>query len=666
MRIRTVVLPMLRGAVAVIALLATSRLHAQCSDGAPPPCRQAVAPRTVPVDANRVAVIPFRVTAADSLLGEGFAELLAQEFTGVGGPRSIDMSTTLSAWRRAGGGLRAPLPLDSAMLLARRVGAGILLQGSITGLAGRLSITAAMVNSATAAPIGEPARTAGSVDSVESLLRQVAASLLGVGASERVLKSARLSKSPAALRSYLEGLAQWRRGHIIEAARSFEASVAADATFGSALYQRWLMGQAYSGGGLLSEGWRPRVRARVDLLTPRERRVFEAFDGGGQPRPRMQAFSERRRAAEELGDSPDAWFLVGDYVFHFGNAVVGPDSVVPLARQFFSLAVALDTQPVFLFHLSELAINARDTALMRHLIGAYSGIEGEERWIHRWVLAAALKDDPMMESLRRAGPPRTWTNTTLFALGAALDTRIPIAAYEEAGKLLSDYGPKRALTGLIRNAQVARGRMTAAGSLRLPTTIDNVMDAAAFAVTGDAIDTLLINALGANALPDTSIEAGRQCLRARLAIERRVAVANLETIRLEPRCRSALRALDAFNRGTLTDSALARLDTLVTIGNVNIFMGFEHRVLSRIYEARGDTARAVRAIQYYPRDYGGAWSAPTQREAGRLFLMAKDTARAIAAYERYLELRTEAQPPIIAERDSIRALVGRLTRRVVP
>src|SRR5262245_14443374 len=201
-------------AVAVLTLvLVSARLDAQCNDGTAPVnsvCRNgatAPAPRPVPIDPNRVAVLPFRVTTADSLLGEGFAELLAQEFTGEGGPRAVDMSSVLSSWRRTGAGLRAPLSLDSAMLLARRLGAGILLQGNIVGLSGRLSVSASMINSSSGAPVGTTARTSGSVDSVEALLRQTAAGLLGGAASERVSKSTRLSKNPTALRFYLEGLA---------------------------------------------------------------------------------------------------------------------------------------------------------------------------------------------------------------------------------------------------------------------------------------------------------------------------------------------------------------------------------------------------------------------------------------------------------------------------
>src|SRR5262245_53955376 len=128
-----------RGWLALIAMAAVSRTaDAQCANGSPPPCPVAPqAPRLPPLDANRIAVLPFRGTTADSLLGEGFAELLAPEFTGEGAPRSVDMATTLSAWRLAGGGLRSPLAQDAALRLARSLGAGIVAQGSIVGVGQR-------------------------------------------------------------------------------------------------------------------------------------------------------------------------------------------------------------------------------------------------------------------------------------------------------------------------------------------------------------------------------------------------------------------------------------------------------------------------------------------------------------------------------------------------
>src|SRR5688500_272188 len=122
-------------ATLILAPLVAAR--GQCPDGSPPPGRSgapAPAPRVSRyVDPNRIAVLPFRVTTSDSLLGEGFAELLATEFADEQGPRAVDMATVISAWRRAGGGLRTPLPRERALALARELGAGLLTEGSIVG-----------------------------------------------------------------------------------------------------------------------------------------------------------------------------------------------------------------------------------------------------------------------------------------------------------------------------------------------------------------------------------------------------------------------------------------------------------------------------------------------------------------------------------------------------
>jgi len=495
------------------------------------------------------------------------------------------------------------------------------------------------------------------VDSVESLLRQSAAALLGGAASDRVLRSARLSKSPAALRSYLEGLALFRRGFIAAAATAFERSVATDSLFASAAYQRWLMAQAYAGGGVIVGNWAPRTRQRIDLLTDRERTVFEADAGKGVPRTRMQVYNDRRSAAEKLGDSPEAWYFVGDYVYHDGNAVVGVDSVIPLARQFFSLAVGLDTQPVFLYHLTELAINTNDSALMRRLLPAYSRVEGEERWIRQWSLAAALGDQRVVDSLRRVVPP-DWGRQTELALGSLISSRVRAASFSAVVQQLATPHPlSDDMRGIMSLMEFSRGRP---GPI-LPRSVSGVFTP----ISGDFhTDSATVVALQSIPPIDSVDRAYRQCLRVRLIVERRGA-APLDSIPL-PRCRNAVRAMDEFNKGTLTDSALARFDTLVTYGRFSTFLGFEHRALARIYEARGDTARALRALQMRPRDYMGTWIAPTLREEGRLFLMTGDTARAVESYEEYLARRIDAQPPFVAERDSVRALVTRLKQRVVP
>ena len=126
-----------------------------------------------------------------------------------------------------------------------------------------------------------------------------------------------------------------------------------------------------------------------------------------------------------------------------------------------------------------------------------------------------------------------------------------------------------------------------------------------------------------------------------------------------PRCAAVLTSWARVERDP-TDSAFGTLDSLARYFSYSTFLGYENRVMARLYESRGDTAGALRSIRRYPREYPGVWLAPTLREEGRLALAMGDSAGARRAYERYLELRADAEPPYAAERDSIRAIVTRL------
>jgi hypothetical protein len=43
------------------------------------------------------------------------------------------------------------------------------------------------------------------------------------------------------------------------------------------------------------------------------------------------------------------------------------------------------------------------------------------------------------------------------------------------------------------------------------------------------------------------------------------------------------------------------------------------------------------------------------RQEGRLAVLVGDTAAAVKAYEKYLNLRADPEPPLIPQRDSVRA-----------
>lgn len=644
------------------------RAAAQCPDGGPPPCRAAAAPaRAVTVDPNRVAVLPFRVTTADSLLGEGFAELLAPEFTGEGGPRSVDMATMLAAWRRAGGGLRTPLSQESAGRLARGLGAGKFVQGSVVGVGARLRVQAAVLDASSGAVIGAPASASSTADSLEFLVGQVATTLLGSGAQARARDAARLTQSPAAMRAYIEGLALLRRGRFDEAAQAFVASIAADSTFASPVYQRWLIASQLVQGG----NWAQRVTQVRDRLTPRERAIIEAQLAPGRTRSAAQGRDERRRTAELLGDSPEMWFLLGDQLFHGSRLLIPSDSTLTLAGYAFARSTALDSQPLLMYHPMHIALVKRDSAAMRALASAYGGTDAEWAWPYQWVVSNAMRDAAAVARLRRSSPKKT-TATGSVALAEGLDSPAPATALDEGFAMMDAAAPPEArdTIALLRwLVQVGRGRPAAAEQSvagRTPTFWRAPFAIWAW-VSGDLEQDAAVMRLHGAAVPaDSAAEARRRCFAARLHAARgQFDSVDTEAMRRlgQTRCARIFDTWRAFANRTLTDSAIAVLDTIVASSNLASFSGYEHRLLASIYEARGDTARALWALRLYPRDHTGTWTAPTYREEGRLFLMNRDTTRAVESYRRYLELRSEAEPPHVAERDSIRALVARLSAR---
>lgn len=656
--------------IALAVAACAQRLAAQCPDGGAPPCTRPAArvERAPSIDRNRIAVLPFRVTTADTLLGEGFAELLAPEFTGEGGPRAIDMSTTLSAWRRAGGGLRSPLSQEAATRLAREIGAGLMAQGSIVGFGERLTVQAGLFDATSGRAIGQPARAAGPPDSVESLLRQIATSLLSAaGATTRVSEAARLTSSPSALRAYLEGLALWRRGRWDAAEAKFVESFSLDSTFASPAYQAYLL-TSQSGRGA---PWRTRTIALRARLPLRERTVVEEMVLPETTTSVAARIAQKRRVAERLGDAPEAWFLYGDEVYHNGQSVFGPDSAVKLAAAAFQRSEALDPVPALLYHLAEYSVIQRDTVIARRMLELYERAEGEERWPRSWALAAYLGDAPRLARLRQRGPDTSGSVNTSIAIAAIGDSPIPISLVEEGFRRLDavTHGPALANLRLYHwMAQRMRGRPDA--SERALRGLETNIFRAGFIpwawATGDpSLDGAALAAHGATPLTDSLAETRRLCAWASVRSARgHTDSVDLEALRprVGRRCAELLALWKDLAARAVSDSTLSRVETLLDGGTYSTFIGYENRLAARMYESRGDIARALAAIHRYPRDYRGAWLAPTRREEGRLALMAGDTTRALRAYNHYLELRAEAEPSLVPERDSVRAIVSRLRR----
>jgi tetratricopeptide (TPR) repeat protein len=662
-----------------VLLLPPTRAHAQCADGSPPPCPAArVAVREAPraVDPNRVAILPFRVTTTDTLLGEGFAELLATEFTGEGAPRAVDMATVLSAWRRAGGGLRTPLPREKAMLVAREVGAGLVSEGSIVGLGRNITVTASLLSTVDGSPRGGATRVTTSADSLELALRQSAASLLrAVGGQSRPSDgTARYTDSPEAMRMYLHGLASWRKGLLTKARQSFDNAITADSAFAQAVFRRYLIAVWQSASGTYA----PLAWARHERLAPQERIVLEGLLGADYPKSRTltQRHLDRERAASLLPDSPDALYLVGDYWFHYG-ATRDPVHQSERARDYLVRAVAIDSQATTLRHLIEVGLRLRDTVLLRRVIPAYLRTDDAGTWGAGWLVAASTGNTALLAQMRQRAPDNRPESG--WPLGSALIANASGAALDEMfSRIMASAGEQRPFIATSIGAVLAsRGRPAAAERMWAGQQVAAAVRAAdrdrLYLALNDAPEGLDIG--GAvrrmSALPaaDSGAPNMEQCLVALWGMRQGDSTSLTQPRFRHPRSPCAWNIEVVELTRSKDPSAAARLlaadSALREPIAVNAKLS-DPRMLAKAWEVHGDLPRALTAIRYRLPGFGPAemtWNYP---EEGRLAAAVGDTAGAIHAYRFWLEITEGAEDLIAPKREAIKAELARLTKKVIP
>ena len=335
------------------------------------------------------------MAGADASLGylrEGMVDLLAAKLTGTGGLRAAEPRTVLSAWRHAGGAADRELAEGDALGLSRSLGAGRLIQGSVVGSKGRITLSAALLDVAQGASVAH-ANVDGPEDSLPSLLDRLSAQLLTAVAGGTGFTTASLSASLPALQAYLDGVGAYRRGHYAEAGEALNRALDADSSFAAAAFMLTEAGGWEDVAGVERAN---RVLVRLqDRLTPRDRSLFLASNGARFPRPASGAelIAEAERAVAAYPDQPDAWYHLGDWYFHFGD-LVGVPNASGRALAAFERAMVLD--PDFSGpreHIIDIHAMRRDTAVLRQLERQVErdSSEGRQRyWL--WRIAAAVGD----------------------------------------------------------------------------------------------------------------------------------------------------------------------------------------------------------------------------------------------------------------------------------
>jgi tetratricopeptide (TPR) repeat protein len=436
--------------------------------------------------ASTIAVLPFSVSGGADLayLREGIVTLLSTQLDGGGTLRSADPRAVLgvAAQVRADGrGSGAAGGGDPAVTVARRVGAGTYVRGSIIEAGGRLLIEATAHRPGDSQPVAR-AQVEGPTAELFGLVDNLAGRLLSglsEGPFEQLTRiAATTTSSLPALKAFLEGERHFRAGSFEDAARAFRHAANEDTTFALAYY--WLSVAAWwtDDAATLDQAAAAAVRFS-SRLRPQDRRILD----GWQAFLRGDAPGAERIYRAIVRDEPEhveAWLQLGELLFHAGPR---RGRAVAEARPAFERVVEFEPEHISaIMHLSRIAatdgrLSDLDSLSRRALrIGATGEWATEARLHLAFIGGDAGALDAVLASLRTQPEGRSWNGAHYIAL--AHDNNI--AGARRLVTILTDATrtPRVRAFGHIGLAYLAlaQGRLRAAGEeLGRAAALDPVM-----------------------------------------------------------------------------------------------------------------------------------------------------------------------------------------------
>jgi hypothetical protein len=384
------------------------------------------------------------------------------------------------------------------------------------------------------------------------------------------------------------------------------------------------------------------------------------------------------RFAQLAPDSPEAWYTLGDKIWHNG-ALAGLSDTWRRASAAFNHSISLDsTYSPALEHVSEIAAGLDDSAGVRRGIALLTRIDSLSpvAQARRWHAAAFLGDTAEIrkvlasDSILDPGPsyviiyafdmPMNLAGThsiypRALAHSASADDRARIeetwSRYELMRGHPSHEPPLVDSPVAVRQTYAVLGALFADG------------DSARGRAAGDALEGQLGRPLlaGDENQVGARFAAGQYAVATRRADLVRQAIADLRTARaasgspwqsdlprayallLEAQVAATSRSADAPERLRELDSALADpvWVSWASYGNL---------IAARLHEERGEIPAALAAVR---RRGVGMPGFPHYvkylREEGRLAALTGDRQGAIRAYRHYLALRGDAEPGLQPE-----------------
>jgi eukaryotic-like serine/threonine-protein kinase len=651
-----------------------------------------------PGDPRSVAVLPFRVAGADpslAYLREGMLDLTYARLGDDGELRPVAPQTTMAAWRRLSIHDGEDPGADVTQRLARAVGAGRVLTGSVVGNAARMELSASLWLPPAARPSAR-ASVAGPVDSLTHLIDQLLRQLLAqASGAQGVELGALTSTSLPALQQYLSAQAAYRHGRYEESVAAFERALQLDSGFAMAalgLYRAagWVAVRGDQRERALDVGWRNR-----DRLSTRDRAILEAITGLRYPLPPpiTDRFRLTQRALEHAPDHPELWYTLGDLYFHFGRRV-GATEPEMTAEQYFRGAVERDsTFAGPLMHLVQLAALRRDTAradtyttlLLKH------NADGDAGEFTRWVRAHMRPDASEQRRARARFASMGTLPLAWIVIGAQQDgvglEDADAAARELASRSVTPAERQR-LLGILRDHQLNRGRPLEALRLGDEMLADGDADAERRRRVLDALVSDGDRSAAAAAAAALASPSGASGDTQRSALSRRENECTVALWRASngdhtaaSRAAASWAAARAANVVVEETTTLcsALIDLIVTRaaggpGQAERLLRLERTLattaptiegvtkmalllLGRALSEAGEHDRAARALDrslYFGPSAPEYWSS-LLLERARAASRRGDPAASARAYDAYLALRDAPEPALAARVDSVRA-----------
>jgi DNA-binding SARP family transcriptional activator len=372
-------------------------------------------PSAIPLDATAIAVLPFQVVGADSAspvrtLARTMGYLFELKVTGEFGRRIRHPGSVAERWREAGGTLDSALSEEAELAVARAVGAGRLVRGTVVAAGDSLVVSASMLNAATGAVRVTPVRAEGTIAQYQELVDRLIILLL-------VRDGLTLDSAPHFVRYRPEAVQAYLAGN---AAASFEeqkvlyhAALAADSNLVDAALMLYAVGESVRDTAELRYAWE-----HQDRLTERSRAYLQVLAAGrhGSIRTEAEKIAGYEALARRWPEWRTPWGELGDQLTNYGALA----SVADWRRRAREAFAQMDRRWDWVWwHLTELAFMDGDTARARAAIDSLAaslaavarrpGLVSAYRW--RLAILTGDMDRPQAGSRRRplrSSGPCSW------------------------------------------------------------------------------------------------------------------------------------------------------------------------------------------------------------------------------------------------------------------